>query len=90
MDCRLAGPLSAYTLNERTLTAEWLRAVVLPSGAVVTTTQYADDRSAKGAAKGMVKPIPTDSLTSSFDTTQYGRKDKWQAGLSSTPYGGLG
>jgi hypothetical protein len=74
------GP-SAYTFNEGALTAEWLRAVVLPGEAVVTTMKYADDRSAQAAAKGMLKPIPTDSLTSSFDTTRYGRKDNGRQGM---------
>lgn len=74
------GP-PAYTLNERALTGEWFRTVVLPSEVTVTTTWYADAQTAKGSAKAMLKPIPTDSVTGSFDTTRYGRKDNGRQGL---------
>jgi hypothetical protein len=74
------GP-PAYTLNEKALTNAWLRTVVLPGEVTVTTTRYADAQSAEASAKGILKPIPTDSLTGSFDTTRYGRKDNGRRGV---------
>jgi hypothetical protein len=74
------GP-PAYMLNERVLTGGWLRRVVLPSEVTVTTTRYPDAQTAKGSAKGMLKSIPTDAVTSSLDTTRYGRKDNGRQGV---------
>jgi hypothetical protein len=43
--------------------------------------QYADGQSAKGSSKGMLKPIPTDSVRGSFETKRYGRNDDGRHGL---------
>ncbi|HVO84725.1 MAG TPA: hypothetical protein VMU60_09895, partial [Syntrophobacteria bacterium] len=74
------GP-PAYTLKERALTGEWLRTIVLPTEVTVTTTRYPDAQTAKGSINGMLKPIPTDSVTGSLDITRYGRKDNGRRGV---------
>jgi hypothetical protein len=74
------GP-PAYTLKEKALTNTWLRTVTLPNEVTATTTRFADGQTAKRSAKGMLDPIPADSVTGTLDTMRYVRKDNGRQGV---------